>query len=74
MEVTKTQRNELLLDFRSADARKLAKAVIQHAEDSHTDLLNLAYLLNEAGYDAQNDFRQPPDPWDEPSGERVNET
>lgn len=74
MEVTKTQQNELILDFRTADARKLAKAVIQHAEDSHTELLNLAYLLNEAGYDAENDFRQPPNPWEGPSGEHVNET
>ena len=54
----------LLLDLTQKQARELAKTVIQHAEDAHTALLNFAYLLNEAHYDAENDFRQPPHAWE----------
>lgn len=55
----------LALQMNQKQARELAKTVIQHAEDAHTALLNFAYLLNEAHYDAENEFRQPPHPWDE---------
>lgn len=54
----------LLLDMTQKQARELAKTVIQHAEDAQTALLNFSYLLNEAHYDAENQFRQPPDAWE----------
>lgn len=62
----------LALDISHKQARDLAQAVIQHADDAHTALLNFAYLLNEANYDSKNDFRQPPHAWDE--GARQPET
>lgn len=54
----------LVLDMSQKQARELAKTVIQHAEDAHTALLDFAYLLNEAHYDAENQFRQPPHAWE----------
>jgi len=54
----------LVLDMTQKQARDLAKNVIQHAEGAHTALLDFAYLLNEAHYDAENQFRQPPDAWE----------
>ncbi|MEO6146674.1 MAG: hypothetical protein ABIT70_06405 [Sulfuriferula sp.] len=54
----------LLLDMTQKQARELAKTVIQHAEDAQTALLNFSYLLNEAHYDAGNQFRQPPHAWE----------
>ncbi|HUW29254.1 MAG TPA: hypothetical protein VMV97_11660 [Sulfuriferula sp.] len=54
----------LLLNMSQKQARDFAKTVIQHAEDAHTALLDFAYLLNEAHYDAENQFRQPPHAWE----------
>lgn len=54
----------LILNLSQKQARDLAKTVIQHAEDAHTALLDFAYLLNEAHYDAENQFRQPPHAWE----------
>lgn len=61
----KTDPQALTLEISQADAKTLAKLIIQHAEDArHSALLDFAYLLNEAKYDARNDFRQPPHPWE----------
>lgn len=63
----------LVLEISQKQAREFAKTVIQHAEDAHTALLDFAYLLNEAHYDAENQFRQPPHAW-EPGGAHQPDT
>lgn len=65
MKLQRQQNGQLTLDLSRTQARELAQTVIHHAENAHTALLNFAYLLNEAKYDAVNDFRQPPHAWDE---------
>lgn len=64
MHIQRQADGSLILEMGQPQARQLAKAVIHHADDAHTALLNFAYLLNEAHFDAQNDFRQPPHAWE----------
>ncbi len=49
----------LVIELTEAEGSALAKKVIQCAEDAHTSVLNFAYLINEAWYDARNTFRPP---------------
>jgi hypothetical protein len=64
MNIDRQSDGTLALDLQQEEVRKLAKDIIDHAEDAHSTLLNLAYLINEAWYDARNDFRQPPHAWE----------
>lgn len=57
--------NTFIVEVTQAEAKGLAKIIIQAAEDAqHSALLDFAYLLNEAKYGARYNFRQPPHAWD----------
>lgn len=57
--------NTFILEVTQAEAKGLAKTIIQLAEEAqHGALLDFAYLINEAKYDARYKFRQPPHAWE----------
>lgn len=65
MKVTRTEAGHVLLEFDVKEAQKLAKAIRRHASGITNGCLELASLLSEAHYNAQNEFRQPPHAFDE---------
>lgn len=72
MNIHQEENGSLVLELTQAESKALAKQIIQHAEDAHTSVLNLGYLINEAKFGAVNTFRQPPNPW-EPHKPQANQ-
>ncbi|MDA8381942.1 MAG: hypothetical protein M0037_02500 [Betaproteobacteria bacterium] len=59
MTIERASDGSLILELASMDAATLAKRVIHDAQAARSTLLTFAYHLNEAWYDARNDFRLP---------------
>ena len=70
MKIEQEGSGNVILEFSSQEVETLAKQIIQHAENAHSSVLNLAYLINEAKFDSRNNFRQPDHPWDPLSRQR----
>ncbi len=62
MTIERASHGTLIIELGSTDAEKLAKRVIHDAQAARSTLLTFAYHLNEAWYDARNDFRVPAPP------------
>lgn len=65
MKVTVDESGHALLEFEIGEAYDLAKDIRKHARHMSNGALELASLLSEAHYSAQNQFRQPPRAFDE---------
>jgi hypothetical protein len=65
MKATSTESGHVMLEFSIEEAHKVAKAVRKHAREMTNGGLELASLLSEAHYNANNDFRQPAHAFDE---------
>jgi len=64
MKIDQESSGNIVLEFNQQEIEALAKRIIQHAEDAHSSVLNLGYLINEAKFDSHNNFRQPVHPWE----------
>ena len=51
--------NMVIVELDAAPAKKLAGAVLEHAEDLSSALLDLANLIRAGQYEAEDQFRQP---------------
>lgn len=65
MKVAVDKSGHALLEFEIGEGYDLARAIRQHARHMSNGALELASLLSEAHYSAQNQFRQPPHAFDE---------
>ncbi len=65
MQLIDNDAEHLLLEFEIEEAHELAKAIRRHARHMSNGALELASLLREAHYSAQNHFRQPPHAFDD---------
>lgn len=73
MHVTRTDNGDFIVELALDEGNRLASAIVQHAEELPSAALDLASLLRQARYRANDDFRQPPDPW-EPGATFEDET
>lgn len=64
MRVANREEGRVAIELRLDEGNRLASAIIKHAEDMPSSALDLANLVRAAAYAAQNDFTQPPDPWE----------
>lgn len=64
MKVSLADEEKFLLEFEIEEGNRLAEAILHHNEDMTTAALDLAALLHQAYYEAKDEFRQPPHPWD----------
>lgn len=65
MKVERLANGVVRLEIELAAGNELAAAVIRHAEDMPSALLELSSLLRAAWYEARNTFEQPPHAFDE---------
>jgi hypothetical protein len=63
--VEKLPDGSLRVEFDLKQGNELAAAVIRHAEDMPSALLELSSLLRAAWYEARNTFEQPPHAFDD---------
>lgn len=66
MRIEKDMNGGFRLHVAPDEAKKLAAAIIQHAEDMPTVALDLQSLLKQALYALRDDFRQPPGAFEGP--------
>lgn len=64
MKVSIADGDKFLVEMKLDEANQLADAIIHHNEDMTTAALDLAGLAHQAAYEAKDEFRQPPHPWD----------
>ena len=65
MKVERSESGHVMIEMDVEDGEKLARLIRQHADETTNGALELASLLSEAQYNANNDFRQPPHAFDE---------
>ena len=64
MKIDQEPSGNIMLEFNQQEIEMLSKRIIQYAEDAHSSVLNLGYLINEAKFVSHNNFRQPAHPWE----------
>ncbi len=65
MKVDRTESGHVLMEFDVNEGEKLAHLIREHARHITNGCLELASLLSEASYNANNHFRQPEHAFDE---------
>lgn len=65
MRLIESDSGHVLLEFEITEANHLARAIRRQARHMSNGALELASLLKEAHYGAQNHFRQPPHAFDD---------
>lgn len=65
MKVERTESGHVVIEFDVDQGHELARLIREHASEITNGCLELASLLSEAHYNANNQFRQPPHAFDE---------
>lgn len=65
MQVERHDDHHIVIDVDIQTAEKLYKAINAHTDDITSSAIDFASLLEEAYYEARDDFHQPPHAFDE---------
>ncbi len=64
MNIKKLADGSIEIELHKSKLAPIARAIIGHAEDMHSTVLDFADILRAAGYAMRDNFRQPPHAWD----------
>lgn len=64
MKATQKDNGDILIEIELDEGNRLATSIMHHAENLPSSMLDLASLVRQARYSAEDEFKQPPHPWD----------